>query len=117
MMNRNITTRVLDFVNNLQRKGIEEYGTEINVTKECTWTPYYAIFIAEPAYAHNSVIQKQLKRELDAAFPDCTIRFNTNLNEIEIEHPDSQAYFDRHRYILEEIGMEYAGWTAFLTND
>lgn len=113
----NITTRVLDFIKNLVNNSRERYGTEIYVTMESTWTPYYAIFLAEPAYAHNSFIQKQLKRELDAAFPDCTIRFNTNLNEIEIEHPASQAYFDKHSNILEEIGMGYAGWTAFLTND
>lgn len=115
---RNITSRALDFVKYLEsEEGRRDYGTGIFVDKESTWTPYYAIFIATPEYASPRFIQDRLEKDLKENFPDCEVRFNKTLNEIEIEHRKSAEYFDRHREILEEIGMEYDGWTAFLTDD
>ena len=115
---KNITARALDFVNYLEsNEARSDYGTGIIVDKESTWTPYYAIFIATPEYASPRFIQDRLERDLKDNFPDCEVRFNKNLNEIEIEHKDSAAFFKRHEKILEEIGMEYAGWTAFLADD
>lgn len=114
---KNITARALDFVDYLESDdATRHYKTRIIVTKETTWTPYYAIFLAEPEYAHNSFIKDKLKEDLEDNFPDCTINFNTNLNEIEIIHPKATAYFKKHEKILEEIGMEYAGWSAFLSD-
>lgn len=114
---KNITSRTLDFVKYLEsEEARRDYGTGIIVDKESTWTPYYAIFIANPEFASPRFIQDRLEKDLKENFPDCEIRFNKSLNEIEIEHHKSSAYFDKHRKILEEIGMEYAGWTAFLTD-
>lgn len=114
---KNITDRALDFVNYLEsEEGRSDYGTRVIVDKESTWTPYYAIFIATPEYASPRFIQDRLEKDLKDNFPDCEVRFNKVLNEIEIEHSKSAAFFDKHRRILEEIGMEYAGWTAFLTD-
>lgn len=118
MISNNITQRALAFTDYLESSISKyEYKTKIFVTKESTWTPYYAIFLAVPEYENNGFIHKQLSNDLNTLFSDCKVRFNKNLNEIEIEHPKSAAYFDKHRKILEEIGMEYSGWTAFLTND
>lgn len=113
----NITTRVLNFIDYLHSSdGVAHYGCNLLVTKESTWTPFYAIFIVMPEYAHHTYIQKKLYEQLKARFTDCEVRFNANLNEIEIEHPKSSGFFEKHRDILEEIGMKYEGWTAFLTD-